>query len=73
MWEFIVYGQLPGTSIQITFESWLVIMAFILTVVGLRKAIMRNIPRSVRVALLGYYAAFVIRTSHPSQLRFVNS
>lgn len=72
MWEFIVYGQLPGTSIQITFESWLIIMAIILTVAGLRKAIMRNIPRSVRVAVLGLYVAFVIRTSNPSQLRFVS-
>jgi hypothetical protein len=24
MWDYIVLGQVPGTQIQVTFESWLI-------------------------------------------------
>jgi len=26
MWEFIVLGNIPGTSVQVTFETWLYIV-----------------------------------------------
>lgn len=27
MWDYIVLGQIPGTSVQITFAAWLFLMA----------------------------------------------
>lgn len=67
-WEFIVYGQVPGTSIQISFESWLVTVIGIISVWALVYVRRHQLDRKLYFILFGLYAAFVIRSSISSGL-----
>jgi hypothetical protein len=68
LWEFIVYGQVPGTAVQISFKDWLIGMVAIVSVLALWVIIRKRLVLKLSLALLGMYAAFVIRTSTASRL-----
>lgn len=44
MLESIMLGEIPGTSIQISFSAWLILVAAILTFVLVAKVGKRRIP-----------------------------
>jgi hypothetical protein len=37
MYNFIVLGIVPGTNLQITFETWLVMLEVALVIIGLER------------------------------------
>ncbi len=49
MWEFIVSGRLPGTAIQVSFETWTQMMAGVAGVVIVALAV-RLLVRRKRLA-----------------------
>lgn len=68
LWEFIVYGVVPGTSFQITFRDWVLLMLLLSLHITLRIAQRTTLSRDLRIAVLSVYAVFVIRTQ-ASRLR----
>ena len=49
MWEFIVSGYIPGTSIQVTFETWLYAMA-ILAGLSVSVVVIGKLAKRITVA-----------------------
>jgi uncharacterized membrane protein YuzA (DUF378 family) len=62
LWEFIVSGRLPGTSVQVSFEHWLYIIAGLAAVVSLPMLVRARFWTSLWLVALGLYAAYVINT-----------
>lgn len=60
MWEAIVLGQVPGTTLQVSFETWLAGM----TVLGLIVAVFRVRRHLRRMAYLTWIS-LSLRLSHP--------
>lgn len=70
MYSFFVLGLIPGTSIQITFEMWLmaaeILVAFIVIAAMLRAGSQRRLMRSVTLKVETPLATTPNRTPLPA-------
>lgn len=64
MWDYIVLGQIPGTSVQVTFEMWLIIIsAFVAVISGLGLVHYGRTSRLLLALRIGY----ILQTAAYSQ------